>query len=752
MALRPTEGKLPITVKNTPIVGGRDTGDAGTVSPPRLDDDIANPDQDEEDVPEGFDSVEEFLAFWSKTYTADYEADDHNIKEAKEDLRFIYVDQWDEDTRKEREENGRPCLTINTLPQFIGQVIGDRRINKTSVKIIPSHAGSVHGATVRSGLLRSIANYSNADRVFDMCCEDQVGCGISNFEVTLEYSKNDVFKQDIFYRPLTNPFAVVWDRMSRDPTGKDANHCFVQETMVKTTFEKEFPDYPVVAPFGEVHFGDEEDGDEVKIIALWHMVEKPATFALMEDGQVEDVTDKPEEEYAERLHIDEQGQAYIKEGVRTYARRWLLCRWAILDGPYDLPLSRLPIIKVSGRIGRVGVKQYRFGLIRWARDPSLLRNYWRSTAAEVLAMAPKTGWIADAASVKGREQDFRDSHLTGDPLLVYNTGKNKPERIDPPTLPTAVLQEATMNAQDIKDVTGLQDASLGVRSNEVSGKAIMARQREGDVATITFHDHMDLAIEEGGLVVNELIPVAYDTTRTLRVIGVDDAIEFVKVNDPSDEESPDLTMGKYDTQLITGPSYTTQRMESAEAMLEMTKVMPELMSQAADIIVEVQDWPGAERIAKRFKALIPAAQQEEAEKKAAEAAASGQQPPQEQVDPAQAAQAQMAEMQMQAAQAEMQFKQQEMEAKLREANARADKAEADARAAALAVDKAEEEIRIVRANAEKAEHETVASHQEVDRQGERHDLDMELKRNPPERPASSNSKGGGSQSRKATRK
>jgi hypothetical protein len=172
------------------------------------------------------------------------------------------------------------------------------------------------------------------------------------------------------------------------------------------------------------------------------------------------------------------------------------------------------------------------------------------------------------------------------------------------------LNEANINAQDIKDTTGIQDASLGMRSNEVSGKAIMARQREGDVATITYHDNLNEAIQEAGDVINQLIPIAYDTMRTLRITGHDDKMEMITANDPQDEASPDLTQGKYDTMVITGPSYTTQRMEAAESMMQAIQVYPQLMEVAGDLIVRAQDWPNAEEISERLKKMLPAAQEE----------------------------------------------------------------------------------------------------------------------------------------------
>lgn len=692
--------------------------------------------------PEGYDDAESFMKETVRLYNEDRTADAHNIEQAEEDLRFIYVDQWDNGIRAAREAKGRPCLTVNTLPQFIGQVVGDRRINKTSVKVLANQQGNKEEARIRSGLIKSIESYSRAERVYDACCEDQVGCGVSNFEITMEYSRNDVFEQDLFVRMINNPLAVVWDRFSKDPTGRDAQHCFVEESMSKQTFRDMFGEDAIPGAFTvdtSYNSGEFVEGDNVKIVAFWRMIERPALFALMQDGQVEDVTEMAEEDYGERLWLDPQtNEPMVRESVRSYAQRWLLTSFKILEGPYELPLQRLPIIKVSGRIGRVGGKQYRFGLVRWARDPSSLRNYWRSVAAETLALAPKSQWIADAGSVKGREDDFRDAHLTGDPLLVYNTGKEAPRRIDAPQLPSAVLNEANMNAQDIKDVTGIHDASLGIRSNEVSGKAIMARQREGDVATITYHDNLNNAIQEGGEVLNDLIPICYDSTRIIRIVGIDDAEEFIPINDPADADAPDISSGKYDVTLTTGPSYTTQRMEAADAMLETVKTFPQIMEIAGDIMVESQDWPGSERIAARLKKALPAAQAEEQEKQQQE---NGGQPAEPSPEEQQAQAAQEQALQVQRAQVEAQL--QELQLKLREQEAKTMQAEAQAQQSQSDTIRAEADARAAIAQAAEAEAKATIAQHEIEFRAQERGVQIRQAANPPQQPNNRKPKRGG---------
>ena len=216
--------------------------------------------------------------------------------------------------------------------------------------------------------------------------------------------------------------------------------------------------------------------------------------------------------------------------------------------------------------------------------------------------------MATQSAVEGRQEAFRKAHLTRDPLLIVNDeaviGQNI-QRIEPPAPQQAIFAEVQMNTQDMKDVSGIQDASLGVRSNETSGKAIMNRQHEGDVASQTYYDNSDAALLEAGDVINQLIPAIYDGTRVIRLIGEDESIKFQRINDPMDPHSIDLGAGMFDVALSTGTSYTTRRVEAADAMMDAIQVFPEMMQIAGDLVVKAQNWPGAEELSERLKRTIP---------------------------------------------------------------------------------------------------------------------------------------------------
>jgi hypothetical protein len=199
----------------------------------------------------------------------------------------------------------------------------------------------------------------------------------------------------------------------------------------------------------------------------------------------------------------------------------------------------------------------------------------------------------------------------------------KPESVPPAQIEAAFIQASTMSSEDIKDVLNMHEASLGMQSNEVSGKALRARQSVSELGSVVYFSNLNNAIEECGRVMNELIPYVYDTARTIRVLGEDDKDTLVKINQ---QDGDSIGVGKYAVTITTGPSYATKRVEAVESMMTLANSIPDIMGVAADKLVENMDWPGAEAIAERLRKALPPHMQDQEdmsdEQKAAAAQAS----------------------------------------------------------------------------------------------------------------------------------
>lgn len=557
-------------------------------------------------VPEGFESQEKFLEDMRKQYELDLEWDRINREQALDDKKFAAGEQWDPVVLEQRK--GLPNLVINNIPQFTAQLVGDWRESRKAIKVVPSNDEDTDVASVRGDLIRSIEMQSRADRVYDSSFESLVQCGDGAFRVSVEYARDDVFDQDIFIRPIEDCLAVVWDRYSMDPTGRDAKRVFLDDRLPKDEFEAKWPnktpdklDSGVETLSSLVGTGWTDDGS-YRVTEYWRLVERQRLLCMFESGKIIEIN----EENLEEVVLANGPPVHTRVSWCSFAQMHLCSGFAILSGPYEYRLNRLPIVRMSGRVVNVSGRRVRYGLVRFMKDAMRLKNFWRSVAAEQLGYAPKAKWIAPESAVEGREQAFREAHLSRDPLLIYNDGAEAPPTlIPPPPVEASLLNEAAVNAQDMKDVTGIHDASLGIRSNETSGRAIQARQREGDIASLTFYDNGNAAVLEAGDVINQLIPQIYDGTRVIRTIGEDEAQKFVKINDPMNPEAVDLAVGQFDVALSTGTSYTTRRVEAAQAMMDAIQVWPQLMQVAGDLVAKAQDWPGADKLAARLKKTIP---------------------------------------------------------------------------------------------------------------------------------------------------
>lgn len=572
-------------------------------------------------VPEGYKDEAEFLTEARDRFQMGVDFDRENRDAGMEDAKFAAGEQWDEEAKASRA--GLPCLVINRLPQFIAQVVGDIRINRPSIRVRPAEDADKDLADVREGLIRAIERDCDAQGVYATAGQSQVTTGIGNFRVTLKYAGEMAFERDIALAPIPDPFSVVWDPASVNPTGRDAVWCFINDSIPRKEFEARFPDEQPSDLVASTTTDGWSTKDEVRVSEYWRVIDKPMDIALLEDGSVVPADKVP------------AGMVPVatRKSSRKYACMYLITGHTILEGPFEWPIDRVPILRVQGWEFNVGDKRVRFGLVRWAKDPQRLLNYWRSVAAQTLALAPKGKWLASASSLpEDREDDFRNAAKSADPLLIYE-GSNAPTYTNPPPLPGALLQEAALNAQDMKDVTGLHDASLGARSNETSGRAIMARQREGDVATYIYHDNLKAAISEAGKIINALIPTVYDTARTIRIVGEDETTKVQRINDPNHPKNIDINQGRYDVAVETGPSYTTKRQEAAESLMQFVQAIPAAAGVASDLIAKAMDWPMADTIAERLKKTIPPQILESEE---------GQEPPKP--DPAQAMQAQMQQM------------------------------------------------------------------------------------------------------------
>jgi len=559
-------------------------------------------------TPSGYESNADFLEELRERYERGYGHNEHNVLAGKEDASFTVGNQWDPVVEQRRKDKKKPVLTSNRLIAFVAQIVGNRLMNETEIRVYPDKAGTKEIANIREGLIRSIFKNSNADFARDEAAKYQVIGGEGYFTLSLDYTSDDVFEQEIKLNAVTDPYSAVLDPLSIEPSGEDAQWGFVGDDIPQQEFKRRWPWASETSFLEEKRWNQSGfwlSDDTIRIVSYWRMVtEGTKILALFVDGSVHDVTDMEEFEYINFVETRSDGSLYVREVPKRFARLYVCAGNDILEGPYDYPMSSIPIYRVPGWEVNDGEKIHRWGLIRFLKDPQRLQNYWDSTIAEQLVAAPRNKWLTTPDAIKGQEAKWRRSAVSDDPFLYYNDGEPVPTHIPPPQMDAALLNESGRATQAIKDISNIHEAGLGMPSNEVSKVAIQARQQVSDVGTYIYVDRRRLADQRCAKNINELIPYIYDTQRMITVIGRDDKTAVQVINDPSDPNS-DVTLGKYGLTVSTGPASETKRTLANEQMMAFVNAMPQIAAGVMDLVAEAQDWPKSGEFAKRFKALLP---------------------------------------------------------------------------------------------------------------------------------------------------
>lgn len=157
----------------------------------------------------------------------------------------------------------------------------------------------------------------------------------------------------------------------------------------------------------------------------------------------------------------------------------------------------------------------------------------------------------------------------------------------------------------------------------VSGnKYLQRRQGMADLTHFQYYDNQMLAIMWTGIILLELIPYYYDTERMQRIIGDDGVPTMTGINQRAEEQDEagqsiwrvknDLTVGRYDVVMDTGPGYQTKREESAESMLELlnTPLGEVIVKTRPDLIVRNMDFAGADELADSIAPTTPEGMEE----------------------------------------------------------------------------------------------------------------------------------------------
>jgi len=551
------------------------------------------------------------------------DVDSNNRAEALDDVRFCAGDQWPVDVQNSRVLESRPCLTINKVDAYVRQICNQIRQQRPRIKVQGmNNEADAKLADILSGVCRHIEYQSSADVAYDTASEYAVKMGWGYFRVMTDYISPDSFEQEIYIRPIDNPFTVYFDPNSQLPDGSDAERCLITTVVSKKTFRAMYPGKDDGQGFTSRGTGDSDSEwvtkEDVRIAEYFYTVRTPAKLVLLSDGTSVFDDELPTPEVLAEAGIE------IVEKRDTYKKQIKWCKVTAMEvlEEGDWAGKYIPVIPVYGQSCIIDAKHKKFGLVRMAKDPQRMYNYWTTALTESVALAPKAKWVMAEGQDEGHENEWAQANIKAMPVLRYKQTDTEgrqapaPQRLQPEPPPAGIVTATQGMSNDLMTVVGIYDPSQLPQGN-MSGKAIAGQQQQVDMVNFHYYDNLTRSIAYCGRIILDLIPKIYDTERVMRIIGADEKPEIITLNQRVTTEEGvekilnDVSVGRYDVVMDTGPGFATKRGEAVEAMMTLLAADPNLMATAGDLIFRNMDFPGADIIADRMAATNPLAQIDE---------------------------------------------------------------------------------------------------------------------------------------------
>jgi hypothetical protein len=551
------------------------------------------------------------------------DTDSNNRAEALDDVRFCAGDQWPVDVQNSRVLESRPCLTINKVDAYVRQICNQIRQQRPRIKVQGmNNEADAKLAEILSGVCRHIEYQSSADVAYDTAVEYAVKMGWGYFRVMTDYISDDSFEQEIYIRPIENPFTVYFDPNSQLPDGSDAERCLITTVVSKKAFKAMYPNMNDGQGFTSRGTGDSDaewvTKEDVRIAEYFYTVKTPTKLVLLSDG-----TSVYQDEMPSEQALADAGITII-EKRDSYKKQIKWCKVTAMQvlEEGDWAGKYIPIIPVYGQSCIIDAKHKKFGLVRMAKDPQRMYNYWTTALTESVALAPKAKWLLAEGQDEGHDIEWNQANIKAMPVLRYKQTDSEgrvappPTRIQPEPPPAGIVTATQGMSNDLMTVVGIYDPSQLPQGN-ISGKALNGQQQQVDMVNFHYYDNLTRSIAYTGRIILDLIPKIYDTERVMRIIGADEKPEIVTLNQRVTDEQGiekilnDVSVGRYDVVMDTGPGFSTKRTEAVENMMTLLAADPNLMQTAGDLIFRNMDFPGAEIIADRLAASNPLAQIDE---------------------------------------------------------------------------------------------------------------------------------------------
>lgn len=432
-------------------------------------------------------------------------------------------DQWlDEDNAVRGDERAK--FQFPLIPTYISRIVGNYSANPFSIKLEPVDNGEQADVDKLQEKIIEIEQKSGGKNLYQSCLANSVACGYGYLVITTVLDKQG--KEAIEIQPIRNPLSILFDPMSQNIDGSDAEYAIHQEDIAVEKAKRMYPQFDSEETVDGIFWNSHSD-KSVPIITLWKMNEQ---------GKV-DV-------------IKCVGNKIIKEDT--------------------LDIDRIPVIPVHGETvlkTSSGVIEY-VGITHRAIDASRLLNYVGSLSAERLALSPKANYLVDAASIVEHQKIWQQANRMNFPALPYDSRDKAGNQLNPPQKQDTAIDIGDISslnklyADSVANIIGIPLEGVIENHSVQTAEEVMTKAKSSESILSTYYENLASSIKSVGEILLQLMPQVYDGLSGMKNIKLE---------------------------VSSGPLLATLRKEKLRHYLSMASLLPEYKVILAPKMLECMD-------------------------------------------------------------------------------------------------------------------------------------------------------------------
>lgn len=252
----------------------------------------------------------------------------------------------------------------------------------------------------------------------------------------------------------------------------------------------------------------------------------------------------------------------IKSEVPTVKLAITVQGRVLYDGPNPMGIDRYPFVPVLGYYTpQLPYFPWRVqGVVRGLRDAQYLYNRRRIIELDILESQVASGWKYKENALVNPKDVFLQGQGKG-LALKHNANMSDVEQILPPQIPPSMIQLSELLANEVNQISGVNEELLGSAVDDKAGILSMLRQGAGLTTLQILFDQLDSSQKLLGKIMLELIQANFTSGKIKRIIEEEPSKQF-----------HNKLFGRYDAAVEDGLNTVTQRQMQFAQMLQLREV------------------------------------------------------------------------------------------------------------------------------------------------------------------------------------